>query len=307
MDSLHGKTAGGPPLRVLVTGAGGFIGAAVAEHLAEKGFDVLLHRGRADGRVEVPREAGAVVNAAGRLASGTVTEREAEEANAELPESLGRSCAEVGIPLVHLSTPGVCGLTAGSREDSPISPEGLYEKTKAEGERRLRALDLPPGGLTILRPDFVFGPGDRHKLALFRQAARGWFPVVGREGPKTRPTHVKDVCRAVEASLPGGVLAGGLYHIGGPEVLTMARVARTAGKAAGVRTRVIPAPRWLFRAALALGPLCPPILSRSRLRLFGTDRWVSIDKAAAAGYTPRFSFLTAAQEAVAWYRSEGLL
>jgi len=294
-------------LRVLVTGAGGFIGGAVAGYLAGEGHEVLLHRGRKDGGVEPAPGVGAVVNAAGKLVSGGTGEREALEANAGFPEALGRMCAGAGVPLIHLSTPGVCGLVPGSRENSPLAPEGLYERTKAEGERRLGALDLPPGGLTILRPDFVFGPGDGHKLVLFRQAAGGWFPVVGREGARTRPTHVLDVCRAVAASLPGGPLAGGLYHIGGPEVLSMARIARIAGNAAGVKTRVIPAPRWLFRAALALGPLCPRALSKSRLRLFGTDRWVSIDKAAAAGFTPRFSFRKAAEDAVAWYRSEGLL
>jgi nucleoside-diphosphate-sugar epimerase len=294
-------------LRILVTGAGGFIGGALAGHLTGIGHDVLLHRGRSDGRVEVPREVEAVVNAAGSLDTGGISEKEAEAANAELPEILGGMCAEAGIPLVHLSTPGVCGLIAGSREDSPFSPEGLYERTKADGERRLAMLDLPPGRLTVLRPDFVFGPGDRHKLALFRQAARGWFPVVGGKGPMTRPTHVRDVCRAVEASLPGGILQGGLFNIGGPEVLSMARVARAAGRAAGVRTMVLPAPRWLFRIALALGPLRPPALSNSRLRLFGTDRWVSIDKAAVAGFTPLFTFRAAAEEAVAWYRLEGLL
>ncbi len=294
-------------MNIFVTGAGGFIGRSLAAHLTRAGHILTTHSGRADGPVTVPKNADAVINAAGRLGGGNIPETEVSQANTLLPEQIGLQCVSAGIPLIHLSTPGVCGLLADGREDAPLAPEGPYERSKAEGETRLASLGFPPGGLTVLRPDFVFGAGDRHKLALFRQVARGWFPVVGRSGPLTRPTHARDVCRAVQYSLPGGILAGGLYNIGGPEVLTMAEVVRTAAAAQGRRVFVVSTPRRLLRAVLALGPLCPAPLTESRLRLFGTDRFVSVEKAAAAGFTPMFSFAEAAGDAVSWYRSEKLL
>lgn len=294
-------------MKVFVTGSEGFIGRALVTHLERAGHTVLQHRGRAQGPVKVPGEAEAVVNAAGRLGGKGVTQGEMIEANALLPESVGKMCLDMGIPLVHLSTPGVCGLVADGGEELPGSPPGEYEQSKAEGETRLLALDMPAVSLTMLRPDFVFGAGDRHKLDLFRQAARGWFPVVGSDGPRTRPTHSRDVCRAVLASLPGGLLSGGIFNIGGPEVLSMGAIARAAGKALGKRVLVLPAPRWLLRAALSMGPLRPSALSESRLRLFGTDRFVSIQKARTAGFTPCFTFAEACDEAVAWYKGKRLL
>jgi len=87
----------------------------------------------------------------------------------------------------------------------------------------------------------------------------------------------------------------------------MGEVARRTAAAMGRRVLVVRAPARLLRLALALGPLCPKALTPSRLRLFGTDRFVSLAKASAAGFTPSFSFDEAAADAVAWYRREKLL
>lgn len=294
-------------MRIYLTGAGGFIGGALKVHLERAGHSVKAHSGRSDGPVDVPGDVEAAVNAAGRLVAGGASPEDVAAANTVLPESMGRQCMILGVPLIHLSTPGVCGLLAEGSEEAPHSPEGMYETSKSDGEKRLLALGIPGGGLTILRPDFVFGPADPHKLPLFRQVARGWFPVVGRDGPRTRPTHVRDVCRGVMAALPGGRLSGGTFNIGGPEVLTMGEVARRAAAAVGRRVVVVPTPVRLLRLVLALGPLRPKALTPSRLRLFGTDRFVSLAKASAAGFTPCFSFGEAAADAVAWYRGEKLL
>lgn len=294
-------------MRIYLTGAGGFIGGALKAHLERSGHAVASHSGRSDGQVSVPSGSGAVVNAAGKLVSSHSSPDDVSAANTLLPESLGRQCMTLGIPLIHLSTPGVCGLVADASEDEPHAPEGLYERTKSQGEKLLLALGMPPGSLTILRPDFVFGPADPHKLPLFRQIARGWFPVVGSDGPRTRPTHVRDVCRAVLSALPGGRLAGGTYNIGGPEVLTMGEVCRRSAAAMGRRVLVLPVPFLLVKLALRMGPLRPGALTPSRARLFGKDRFVSISRASAAGFTPCFSFGEAAAEAVEWYRKEKLL
>ncbi|MFO7626889.1 MAG: NAD(P)-dependent oxidoreductase [Candidatus Fermentibacteraceae bacterium] len=294
-------------MRIYLTGAGGFIGGTLKAHLERAGHTVIAHFGESDGPVSVPGNAEAAVNAAGRLVTGGSSPEEATAANTVLPESMGRQCMILGVPLIHLSTPGVCGLVAEGSEDAPYSPEGIYERSKSDGEKRLLALGIPEGGLTILRPDFVFGPADPHKLPLFRQVARGWFPVVGRDGPRTRPTHVRDVCRGVLSALPGGRLTGGVYNIGGPEVLTMGEVARRTAAAMDRSVVIVPTPVRLLRLALALGPLRPKALTPSRLRLFGTDRFVSLAKASAAGFTPCFSFGEAATDAIAWYRGEKLL
>jgi len=294
-----------------VTGAGGFIGGAVCRRLAALGHDVVGHVSSRDGALaygSIPPGIEAIVNSAGKLGRTEVSERELTTSNALLPERLARFCAAARIPLVHISTPGVVGLRVDATEALPPAPWGPYERSKAEGESLVRKhLDLPGGLLTILRPDFVYGPGDTHKLELFRQAARGCMPLIGHSGARLRPTFVDDVCAAVTESLPGGCLNGDLYHVGGPGTATLRELTQCIATSLGRRLLPLPLPRPVYLLALRLGPLCPRSITPGRLQLLGSDHWVSIRKAAAAGFEPVVGLEEGVRATVEWYRTEGLL
>ncbi len=298
-------------MKIFIAGAGGFIGSCLVTYLEEAGHSVEGHIRSRDGDLtpdSVPKDVGAVINAAGRLGGQGVSPEQLMESNALLPKMLGDVCGELDCSLVHLSTPGVTGLIASATEEMKYDPWGDYENSKVQGEKYLlENADLESGGLTILRPDFVYGPGDMHKFPLFRQVAKGWIPLVGFTGARLRPTYCIDVCRAVESSLPGGTLSGGTYNIAGPEVVSMREF--TAAIAESLETGLVrvPVPEWIFRLSLLLGPLCPPVLSESRFKLFGRDHFVSIGKAEEAGFRPSFNLSTGLGETVAWYRDEGLL
>jgi nucleoside-diphosphate-sugar epimerase len=298
-------------MRVFVTGAGGFIGGAACRHLAALGHEVLGHVSTRDGILcsnSVPSGMDLIVNSAGKLGKTGVTENELTSSNTLLAEMLASVCEIAGIHLVHISTPGVVGLCADSGEESPLAPWGAYERSKAEGESLLRKrLGLPGGLLTILRPDFVYGPGDRHKLDLFRQVSRGIMPLIGWNGARIRPTFVDDVCMAISDALPGGCLHGDLYHIGGPEIVNLRELTNMIAATLPRRVIPLPLPRWVYRLALRTGPLCPASISESRRRLFGEDHFVCTEKASRAGFKPSWGLRAGVQATVSWYRSEGLL
>jgi nucleoside-diphosphate-sugar epimerase len=297
-------------MRIFITGAEGFIGSLVARTLETEGHHVIRHIWSKDGNLDsgaITEQSDVIINCAGRLGGQDSSESEMEEANANLPAALGRFCIERNSKLIHLSTPGVVGLHADSAEGDAYAPWGIYEQTKARGERALLELGMSNGFLTILRPDFVYGPGDRHKLTLFRQVSKGWFPLIGRGDAKLRPTYVGDVCRAVLAALPGGGLNGGLYNIGGPRVVTVRKLVEAISSTMRTGVRFIGLPRFLFRFLLLLGPLKPPSLSRSRYRLFGVDHFVSISKASDSGFIPATSLEDGLRTTVKWYGESGLL
>jgi len=296
-------------MKVLIVGAGGFIGRHVQAMLRDLSHGVVAHVHSRDGELDegsLPSGLDAVVNCAGRLGGQGATPAEMREANVALPSRLGRLCASRGTPMVHLSTPGVTGLLPDAREDLPHSPWGEYERTKAEAEATLERM-LSPKLLTVLRPDFVYGPGDTHKLAMFRQASRGWFPLVGRGRALLRPTYVSDVARAVAESLPGGRLAGSLYNIGGPEVVSVRDLVGLIGGALGRRVIALPVPGPLLRACLRMGPLRPSSISESRLRLFGEDHYVAVEKASAAGFRSQVAPSEGIPATVEWYRRRRML
>ncbi|OPL17836.1 MAG: hypothetical protein AVO35_08125 [Candidatus Aegiribacteria sp. MLS_C] len=298
-------------MRIFVTGAGGFIGSRIASRLRNAGHEVVTHSRSLNGDLvpgSIPLDAEVIVNSAGRLGGRGVPLEEMEKSNAGIPAMIADHCGRTGARVIHLSTPGVTGLIPEASEDSPYAPWGDYERTKTLGERILLGEGSPDSEpVTVLRPDFVYGPGDRHKLPLFRKAAGGLFPLIGRRGARIRPTFVEDVCSAVEASLPGGRLSGGLYNIGGPDIVTVGDLALQAGECVGRRVLLLPVPRVALRLLLLLGPLCPPSLSQSRLRLLGEDHYVSIDRACAAGFQPEWPVPDGVAKTMEWYRNEGYL
>ena len=298
-------------MKVMITGAGGFIGSAISGYLKNSGHDVFNHVRSIKGDIiydSLLEDVDVIVNAAGKLGLPGVDYAALIHSNTILPSLLADFCARHGIYLVHLSTPGVTGLYANVSEDSPLKPWGDYERSKKDGEDILRKHpQLAPEKLTILRPDFVYGPGDLHKYELFRQVDKGWIPLIGRNGARLRPTFSEDVCRAVESSLPGGILSGGLYNIGGPEIVTFREFTREISKALSKDLRCISIPRLAFKLALLLGPLRPKALSRSRFRLFGEDHFVSIKKAESDGFNPLWNVSDGIARTVSWYQSMKLL
>ncbi len=298
-------------MRIFITGAGGFIGSRISEYLARNGHEILDHVRSRDGDLspdKIPGNIDVIINAAGRLGITGVHISELTLSNATLPGMLADYCSRMDIHLIHISTPGVTGLSTNASEDSEYNPAGDYELSKLAGETILRKHEYPRSDLlTILRPDFVYGPGDFHKLALFKQISKGWIPLIGKNGARIRPTFAEDVCRAVECSLPAGILSGGLFNIAGPETVTIRELSGVIASALERTLRIIPLPRIFFKMALNLGALCPEALSESRFRLFGKDHFVSTAKAEKAGFHPEWDIGSGINETVSWYLSNGAL
>jgi len=153
-------------MRVVVTGTGGRLGAAVARHLHERCRVVAYDRKALDLR-EPPRiadhllglEFDALINCAA-VTSLEYCESHPEEAaavNVDAPALMARICRERGARMIHLSTNYVNeGTAPGLRsETDPVHPLSIYARTKLEGERCVLAGD---GANIVARTAWVFGP-----------------------------------------------------------------------------------------------------------------------------------------------------
>jgi nucleoside-diphosphate-sugar epimerase len=187
-------------VRILVTGAAGFVGGSFLRRFRDQPGLVLHGVGRRpspDPRISVADlarpfdlefEPDVVIHAAAR-ASPWGTEAEYRRDNVDATRNVIDFCERRGRPrLVYVSTSAVFyrpGHQLGLTEDSPIGPRFVnrYAATKHAGEELVRAY---AGSSVILRPRAVFGPGDTVLFPRILKAARqGRLPLLVPEGGPT--------------------------------------------------------------------------------------------------------------------------
>ncbi|MYZ47618.1 SDR family oxidoreductase [Propylenella binzhouense] len=247
-------------MRVLLTGANGFIGSAVRAGLHAAGHEIVaathseaalpgvarivaLDLARAGAEDWLPHLAGvdAVVNTAGVLqdsprdSTAGVHEKGAD--------ALFAACERAGIRrVIHFSAIGVDRATPTA-----------FSRSKLAGDRALMARDLD---WVILRPAVVVGRGAYGGSALFRGLAS--LPVLP-VAPDTAPLQVvqrEDVVRTVLFFLAPGAPARVALDLAGPEPLAMSEVVAAYRSWLGwPPARRWTVPGWLMKAMYRAGDL----------------------------------------------------
>src|SRR5207237_6952913 len=165
-----------------------------------------------------------VINAAAYTAVDRA-EREAEAAfavNATGPALLAAACKAAAIPLIHISTDYVFdGSKEGPyREDDPVNPLGAYGRSKAAGDRAVRAALAEH---VILRTAWVYSAHGHNfvrtmlRLASERPVLRVVADQIGS------PTSAADIAAAIGTivqQIAGGKAGWGTYHFAGAGAVT---------------------------------------------------------------------------------------
>jgi nucleoside-diphosphate-sugar epimerase len=325
-------------VRVFITGATGFLGGALARALAYQGAEIhALVRSTADRRVldglpiiwhegDITAPTGwngvigkmtCIIHAAGRLGEAGVAEHVYQRTNVDGTRNV-LTLAMTGkcMPrILHVSSPGVLGPIAGAPagEDAPLAPSNAYERSKAAAEAVTREFIRRGLPVIIARPGFVYGPGDKHVLGLFRAIFRGQFFYVNAGRHFCHPTFIDDAVDGMLSCLSQG-RAGEIYHITGPRPVTFREFAETIANALEVTSPRLSLPRWCATVGAfgleALGRLArrKPPLSRQAVAFFAEDRLFSWQKARDdLGYSPRHDVTTGIPLTAQWYRQRGWL
>ena len=220
-------------MKTLVTGAGGFLGGAIARALRDRGDDVKgfsrgehpvlakngieQHRGDVADRealIAATRGADIVFHAAAKVGAGG-SYADFYATNVTGTENVLAACRKCGTAgLVYTSTPSVVsGLTDLDGVDESVGyPERYgshYGRTKAEAERLVLSFVSEELKVVALRPPLIWGPRDTSLLP--RIVERGRSGALRHiKGPPKRQdiTYIDD---AVQAHLLAGdlLLAGG--------------------------------------------------------------------------------------------------
>jgi len=245
-------------MRVLVTGAAGFIGSRLAAALRARGHEVAgvdLRGGEGVEAVDV-RDLGALSALASRLRPDAVVhlaafisapesvERPAEymEDNAMGTVNALEAARRSGAGrFLYFSSVAVYGEPSELplREDSPLNPVNPYGLSKAMGEEAVRGYGRFYGlGYAILRPSNVYGPGQSPEYAgvieaFARAIAEGRRPVIHGDGGQTRDfVHVDDVVEAAALALESGI-RGRTYNVSSGRSISVNELARVFEEALG--------------------------------------------------------------------------
>jgi nucleoside-diphosphate-sugar epimerase len=264
-------------MKILLTGASGFVGRATLRTALEAGHEVhgVVRQGEAPAPpVQVVRLSDlasytrwrdaldgvdAVVHLAARVhvmrdrAPDSLTAFRA--VNVEGTRQVASAAAEAGVArFVFVSSVKVHGeeshdapLTA----DSPVVPVDAYGRSKAEAEDALRELESRSGlGVVVVRPPLVYGPGvGANFLTLLKAVSRGWPLPVGRVDNRRSLVYVDNLADLLLlAAAHPGAAGRTLLVADGPPVSTPELV-RRMGRALDRPVRMPAVPESWLRVA----------------------------------------------------------
>ncbi|MDO4242118.1 MAG: NAD(P)-dependent oxidoreductase [Microbacteriaceae bacterium] len=252
------------PLRIVVTGASGFVGGQVATALANDGHDVIGVARRKNGWTHqngrylsadlsvrpdavFVADADVVVNAA---ASTDTLLPIAEALRQNRDSTLHLPLAFPGARIVHISSSSVYPVSWGGallREEDATATRFLssYSASKWAAEQTLAK--MPQGkSAIVLRPHAVYGAGDKTLLPRLEQLLRGNFLVLpkGTDCPHTL-TSITNLVNAVRCAVRSGASAG-TYNITDAGEVSLTDVFRKVlGLRTGRKIRVLQIPTGL--------------------------------------------------------------
>lgn len=303
--------------RILVTGASGFVGSALAKHLADRGQPVLAAVRKANSSVPSNVELGfvgnltpdndwsnaligvdTVVHCAARahiLRETTSNPLTAFQlVNVAATVNLARQAAAAGVRrFVFISSIGVNGTQTTDKpytvDDMP-APTSAYGQSKLEAEIALREIQRATSlEVVIIRPPLVHGPGApgnfrRLMLAIYKGIPLPLGAIHNRRSLVALDNLVDLLTTCVHHPAAGNQT----FLVSDNEDLSTTQLILRLAHALGRRARLFPIPAWLLqRGAALLGKrelsqrLCSSLqvdISKTR-RILGWNPPVSVDEA----------------------------
>jgi dihydroflavonol-4-reductase len=326
-------------MNALVTGASGFIGSHLAEHLVERGYTVrvLLRKTSSTAwldRLQIKRIYGDVFQS-DRLAEAVrgadLVFHSAGLTKAKSPEDYFRANTEGTKNLLTAALQHAPGLArfvlvssqtaAGPSptatpitEDHPPHPITTYGRSKLAAEQEcLKLADRLP--MTIVRPPAVYGPRDKDIFEFFRTFSRGLQPMVGFSEKYISLIHVLDLVRGIAMAAQSDAARGNTYFLSSSRAYGWKEVGEITRRVMGrraLRLR-IPAPGVYAIASVAhfasLFSPKPALINLEKARDMVQDFWTCDGSRAKRdfGFEQAISLEEGIAGTIEWYKQAGWL
>ena len=331
-------------MKVLLTGASGFVGSHILDTLRARGVPVvLLLRPTSDprfiadhlrsGRGQVEVRPGAVTDptslrAACRdvthvihCAGATKAVRAADfyavnHAGAANVVAAVNERADQIRRLVHISSLAACGpgtVERPAREEDLPQPVSEYGRSKLAGEQEVTGRARVP--FTVIRPPAVYGPRDAEFLRLFKAVRSGWAPALAGGRQPLSLVFAPDLATSILLALEHPAAVGRTYHVAAPGTATGLEIIDVIAAAMGCRPRRLSLPGWLIRLSCAAAHAGSQLTRRASLLAHDKHRellapgWVTEARRLETelGFVCPHRLAAGMAATLAWYRAQGWL
>ncbi len=322
--------------RVLVTGATGFTGGALARALKARGHHVRILARNPEtsgfdgqsyeifkGDITSAADVDLAVKGVDVVYHLAAAYREnlpltaLKAMNVEGTRNVLESAKRHGTGrVVHCSTVGVHGHIdhPPADENAPLKPGDDYQATKLDGEMLAKKYSDEGLPVVIFRPVGIYGPGDMRFLKLFRGLKKGRFIMFGDGAPLYHLTFIDDLVRGIIACGEHPNAEGKTYIIAGTPAVTLNELTARISSVVGAKPPNIRLPFWLlYGASIACEGLCAPLglkapLYRRRADWFRKHRSFTSKKIEKdLGVVPQVGLEEGLQKTAAWYSAKGLI
>jgi nucleoside-diphosphate-sugar epimerase len=254
-------------MRVIVTGANGFIGTQLCAFLRQNGHAVTAcvrnaaHEGEIatgdlatfDGWEDLLQNADAVIHLAARVhqIKETAVNPDAAfySANVDATRRLLKGCEQCGVRrFIFLSTIAVLGADSAvpnfGKNRAPYNP---YSRSKAEAEALVESSEL---NWTILRIPLVYGAGVRANfLSLIRAVQRGIPFPLGLVKNRRSVLYIENLTEAFLHLLPCEKAFSRILFVADKSPISSADLIRSIAHGLGITPHILPVPSWIIRIA----------------------------------------------------------